>query len=315
VRILRGEKKHAVSKGHIGCLGDVATINVARGCGAECVFCYARCVSGAPSAGSLLLYENLPELLRRSLDRRRRPLPRFVLFSTASDPFLGGKEVSDISHACLQILVEHNIGVSLSTRGIIPEAVVELLGRHGNFVRVTVPLPSLSKEYVRDWEPGTAPPRERLFLIQRLQRADVAVEVRIEPLVPFVNDSTEQIRELTSALAGLGLQTATVSYLHLRPGVAEQLQEEAPGEMGPLVLGGFVADDPAFQLPMGKFQHLPVKLRTGGLKRIQRIARERGLRISACHCQNPGIPARRCAIQPPQLPQPKGEQIPLLGVE
>jgi DNA repair photolyase len=315
VRVLRGEKKHAISKGHIGCLGDVATINVARGCGGGCVFCHARCVAGAPPPGAVLLYENLPDLLRKTLERRRRPLPRFALFSTASDPFLGGQQVVDVSRACLQTLVEHNIGLSLSTRGDVPEAVVDLLARHRDFVRFTLPLPSLSEEYVRDWEVGTALPRERLFLLQRLQRAGVAVEVRIEPLIPFVNDSTEQLRELTSALAGVGIESATVSYLHLRPGVAEQLQREAPGEMGPLVLGGFVPDDPAFQQPTGKFQHLPVKLRAAGLRRIQRIARDRGVRVSACNCQNPGIPARRCAVQPPHLPQPKGEQIPLLGVE
>jgi len=310
VQIVGGTKKHALSRGHLGCLGEVATLNVARGCPGGCTFCYARCLSGAPPPGSLLLYRDLPRQLESELDRRRTPPPSFVILCTATDPFLGGDEVVQTTRGCLRVLVERNIGISISTRGLIPDDVVELLARHARHVRVTVPLVCLDEAYTRTWESGTASPRSRLFLVQRLLRAGVsAVEVRLEPLVPFVNDATDGIREVVSALVGLGLKSAVVSFMHLRPGVAEQVQREAP-ELGPLVLGGFTPDE--FQPPTGKFQHLPLQMRLAGLKRLQRIAREQGLRLSACHCQNPGIPARQCPVEPPELPRPVGEQLPLI---
>lgn len=312
MKVVSATKKHALSRGHLGCLGDVATINLARGCGATCAFCYARCLSGAPETG-VLVYPDLPGQLKQELDRRRRAPPAFVLFSTASDPFLGGEQVVRLSRACLETLTEREIGVSLSTRGDLPDDVIALLARHAPHVRVTVPLTSLSEAYTRAWEPGTALPRQRLFLVQRLLRAGIrGVQVRVEPIIPFVNDDTESIRELVSALVGLGLKSATVSFLHLRPGVAEQIQREAPPEVAPLVLGGFVPAEELPGQPIAKFQHLPLKLRLAGLRRIQRIARELGLRVSACHCQNPGIPARSCPVAPPELPRPRGEQMPLL---
>jgi len=259
----------------------------------------------------VLLYRDLPEQLRQELDRRRRPAPAFVLFSTASDPFLGGQEVAQLSQACLEILTTRGIGVSLSTRGEIPEAVIRLLARHAPHVRITIPLTSLSDDYTRTWEAGTSLPQRRLFLIQRLLRAGIdSVHVRMEPIIPFINDGTDQLRELTSAMAGLGLKSAMVSFMHLRPGVTEQVQREAASEMAALVLGGFTHDP--FQPQSARFQHLPVKLRQSNLNRIQRIGRDQGLRLSACHCQNPGIPARQCPVQPPQLPRPRGEQMPLL---
>jgi len=312
LKILSATKKYALSRGHVGCLGEVATINLARGCAAGCTFCYARCVSGAPPPGSLLLYRDLADQLAHELDRRRRrPVPSFVLFSTASDPFLGGDPVLALTRATLELLVKRNIGVSLSTRGEIPDDVIDLLARHAPHVQVTVPLVSLSETYTRTWEPGTAPPRRRLFLVQRLLQAGVgAVQVRLEPIIPFANDATDSLREVASALVGLGLDSAMVGYMHLRPGVAEQVKRETTPDQSALVLGGF-APDPLQPLP-GKFQHLPIKLRTTNLRRIQRIGRELGLHLSACHCQNPGIPARQCPLQPPELPRPVGEQITLL---
>jgi DNA repair photolyase len=310
MNILSATKKHAISRGRLGCLGDVATVNLIRGCAGNCVFCYARCLSGAPEPGRLAVYFDLPAQLRQSLDRRRRPPPSFVLFCTASDPFLGGETIVQLSRNCLDLLVTRKIGIHLATRGDIPDDVIELLAAHGPHVRVTVPLVSMSTEYTRRWEPGAISPRQRLFLIQRLQRAEIAVTVRVDPLIPFVNDHTEQIRELVSALAGIGLKSATLSFLHLRPGVSEQIQEEAPPELSQLALGAFALEP--HELAAAKFHHLPMKLRIAGLRRIQRIAREAGLKASACHCQNPGIPAGRCPVAPPVLPTPMGEQMALI---
>jgi DNA repair photolyase len=313
MKILAAAKKHALSKGHLGCLGDVATINLARGCAGGCVFCYARCVSSAPGPGQLRLYAELAEQLRAELDRRRRPLPSYVLFSTASDPFLGGAQVQRLSRACLEILASRGIGVSLSTRGDIPEEVIDLLARQGPHVRVTVPLPSLDQDYARIWEPETLEPRKRLFLVQRLLKAGVQVDVRIDPVIPFVNDSTEGLRELLSAIAGLGLTQAQLSFIHLRPGVTDQLRAEAPLELAELLLGGFSLPPESVRITQPvKFLHLSAKQRAAVLRRIQRVARERGVRVSACHCQNPGLPARRCPVEPPELPVPRGEQLSLI---
>ncbi len=305
LQILAASKKSALARGQIGCQGEIATLNVARGCAGACAFCYARCYTGAPPPDQLLLYTELPTLLRRELDsaHRKAPLPRFVVLSTATDGFLGGPQVAQLTRACLEILLNRGVGASFATRGVIPEDALAVLGRYPRHVQISVPLVSLSESYSRAWEPGAALPAERLFLLQRLLQLGISPRVRLEPVIPFVNDDTEQVREVISALVGLGIVEATISFLHLRPGVEDQLRRDAPTELRRLVLGGFapVGDRPVFQ-------HLPVKQRLAGLKRLQRLAREHGLRLSACHCQNPGIPAGRCPVAPLELPRPRSEQ-------
>jgi DNA repair photolyase len=246
-------------------------------------------------------------LLRHELDttHRKSPLPPYVVFSTYTDGFLGGSEVLEVSRACLEIILNRRVGVSLSTRGAIPDDALAVLGRHPSHVQVTVPLVSLSEEYTRAWEPGTALPRDRLFLVQRLLQLGIVPRLRVEPLIPFVNDHTEMLRELVSALVGLGLTEATLGFLHLRPGVGDQMRKEAPVDLQRLVLGCFPT---LSESPDRKFHHLPEKQRLAGLRRIQRIGREHGLRVSACHCQNPGLPASRCPVAPPELPRQRGNQ-------
>lgn len=297
IQIVHAEKKHALTMGHFGCLGEVATLNVARGCAGMCVFCYARCYTGAPPAGQLLLYTNLPAVLRRDLDsaKRRTPLPRFVVFSSATDGFLGGQPVMDITRACLDVLFNRRIGVSLSTRGTIPEDVLLRLKRDAARVRVLIPLPSLSEAYTRLWEPGTAAPRARLHVIERLRRAGIMPEIRLDPIIPFVNDGTEELREVVSALVGLGIGHATASFFHLRPGLREQIQLEAPDPYRRLMLGGFSRET------VKTYEHLSVRQRIATYQRLQRIGREHGLKITACHCQNPGIPAGQCAVKPREV--------------
>lgn len=310
MRILGASKKHALSRAQVGCVGEVESLNLARGCAGGCVFCYARCYTGAPEAGTLLVYFDLPNQLRHELDtsHRKSPLPPFVLLSTATDGFLGGPAVEQVTRSCLEVLLNRRIGVSFATRGAPSDDTLAVLARHAPHVRVTVPLASLSDEYTRAWEPGTALPQERLFLIQRLLERGITPQVRLEPMIPFVNDDTESVRELCSAVVGLGLAEASLSFLHLRPGVEEQLQREAPVDRRRLVLGSFQLPPQAAGPGRPRFQHLPERHRLAGLRRIQRVAREHGLRVSACHCQNPGIPAGRCPVAPPELPRPRGEQ-------
>jgi DNA repair photolyase len=307
VRILSATKKHVFSKGQIGCVGTVATLNVTRGCAGGCVFCYARSYVGAPDPGTVLLYTDLAHQLKHELDtpRRKRPLPTFTVWGSACDPFLGGHQVLAVSRECMEILLDRGIGIALSTRGVIPDDLIALLGRHSRHVQITIPLPSVSEEYTRAWEPATALPRERLFLIQRLMEVGVVPSVRLDPLIPLINDLSDQVSKVFSAIAGLGIRQAQASFLHLRSGVAQLISDEGPTEARRLVLGSF----PSYQQGIdSRYDHLPLRQSGASLKRVQSVAKEHGIRLSLCRCHNPGLPAGTCDIEPLELFSDPGRQ-------
>jgi DNA repair photolyase len=65
-------------------------------------------------------------------------------------------------------------------------------------------------------------------LIENLCAAGVEVEVRVDPIIPFRSDDPPSIRSLFGALAERGVRRVTLSYLHLRPAIFEQLRHELP---------------------------------------------------------------------------------------
>lgn len=300
MKVLSAAKKHVLSRGTIRCLGEVSTVNTARGCAGLCAFCYARCYTGAPPPDTLLIYPELPAQLRHELDSRRRknPLPGYVIFSSASDAFVGGPQVLRLTRACLEILLRRDVGVALSTRGVIPDEIIELLAAHRSRVQITIPLASLSEDYTRQWEPGTAPPEQRLFTAQRLQHAGIEPNLRLAPLIPFVNDSTDDLRQLVSAVAALGVKQMMTTLLQLRRGVGAQLEREAPAEARRLVLGSFPSQQ--HEGHAAEFDHVAQRHALAMLRRAQRIGREHGVRISACRCHNPGLPSSVCPVAPAQ---------------
>lgn len=307
MRVLAATKKHPLARGRIGCVGEVPTLNVARGCAGGCVFCYARCFSNAPERDTLLVYRDLPGQLRRDLDSRRRrsPLPGYVILASAGDAFLGGPHVVSITRACIDVLLRRGVGISLSTRGFIPEDIIDQLARHAERVQITIPIASVSDRYTQAWEPGTALPADRIFLAQRLLSAGLEPTVHIEPIIPFVNDDNEGLRDVISAIVGLGLKTTMLRILQLRRGVAEQLRREGPVEAQRMVLGCFPSlhhtGRPA------EFDHVAPRQALSILRRAQRIGREHGLRVQACRCHNPGLPAGVCSIAPRET-QPLGRE-------
>ena len=295
--------KTALKKGPYPCVGKLHTLNITRGCAGGCVFCYARVTSdGEPE--TVAVDTSLPFLLRTRLESKRFTPPTYVMLSTSSDAFLGGEEVLRVTRQCLEILVNRGIGIILSTRGEMPGDVIELLGTHAPHVRVFIPLVSMDDEYTSTWEPGTAPPRRRLFLAQRLLRVGIEPQIRMDPVIPYVNDESKQVREVISAVDSLGLQRLTVSFMHLRPGLHLQVEREAPALARRMVLGSY----PWLARRPHNWHHLPYTQRLASLERIQKLAAERHLDVNVCHCNNRDLSKRSCALLPPQKPVPRGVQ-------
>lgn len=306
MKVYSASRKQPLSRGQIACIGPVVTINVARGCAGGCAFCYARCIPGGPERDTIWVYSDLPTQLRRDLDNRARrgKLPGFVVFSTASDPFLGDPHLRETARACIEVLIRRDVGLTLSTRGEIPAEVIQILAQRPDRVNITVPIASMSPAYTAEWEPGTASPERRLFTVQKLREAGLRTELRFEPVIPFVNDDNASLRELFSAIASTGQKRVMLRLMQLWPGVADQLRREAPPELVRLVLGCF----PSLQETgrAADFDHVAPRQALATLRRAQRVARDHGLRLQACRCHNPGLPAGRCVVAPPHA-EPRGQ--------
>jgi DNA repair photolyase len=309
-------KSRVLTKAQFGCLKDAYTLNITKGCEFLCVYCYARGYPGAPFSGQVHLYGNLPEKLGGELDNpRRRSVVDWVVFNTASDSFQTHPSLLDITYRTMEVLLEREIGFSFLTKGWIPHRFIKLFSYHPEMVTARIGLVSLSSRYRDLFEPNTATPMERLQNIERLRRAGVEVEVRIDPIIPFYTDDEDSIRGIYQALAKRDTKRVSISYLHLRPAILDQLRRELPAKEFNLLRSCFESQSWRVVGSSTRSKLIPPLLREKGYRRFIALSKEFGIRPFICACKNPDMPAQQCsrAVGGKQAQREKRRQLSLFA--
>lgn len=304
----------ALARAGFGCLRGAHAINVTRGCEFDCVYCYARGYPEAPAAGEIYLYRNLPDRLAAELDNpRRRTAVRRVIFNTASDSFQTHPAVLDITYQAMQVLMKRRIGFSFLTKGRIPQRFIVLFAEHPQLVSARIGLVSTRPRFRELFEPHAATATERLQNIVNLRAAGVDVELRVDPIIPFLTDDGESIRSLFGAVAERGVGRVTLSYLHLRPAIFEQLRHELPAVEFALLRTCFETRPWNVVGSSTRSKLIPAPLRRKGYGRFTKIAAEFGLITLICACKNPDLPAQLCSARDdaPREAGGKGRQLSL----
>lgn len=299
IRVSRVDKKSSVlTRTSFGCLSNVYTVNVTRGCEFQCVYCYARGYSTAPLGGRVVLYSNLLDRLSKELDSPRRRYPvKHVAFNTASDSFQRHPDILKITYEAMRLILERGIFLSFLTKGWIPDRFMKLFSEYTDLISAGIGLVSISPEYHRVFEPGAATAQERLSNIDRLISVGVKVQVRIDPIIPFYTDDEESIHALFEELAERGVERVVLSYLHLRPAIFDQLKRELPSTAFKLLEGCFETQRIVEVGTSTRTRLCPLSLRKKGYDRFKEIGKEYGITCLVCACKNPDMPAQLCVSQ------------------
>ncbi|MGM0424089.1 MAG: radical SAM protein [Thermodesulfobacteriota bacterium] len=291
-------KSRILKKAQFGCLQESFSLNITQGCSLGCVYCYARAYPGAPGKDRILLYPDLPAKLARELDSPSRRLKvENVCLNTATDCFQENPSILKVAYETLQILLLRGVQVSFLTKGRIPEPFFLLFSRHAQQIKASVGLVSVSEAYRQVFEPGAASINQRLENISKLQQAGVEVQVRVDPIIPFITDDQGSITDLLTALANRKVSRISLSYLHLRPRILEHLRQELPALEFKLLQSCFWGKEWTNVGTSTRSKLVPASIRQQGYSRFTRYAHSLGLRSIICACKNPDIPAQICTTR------------------
>ena len=298
MKLVEVERKSKVlSKAQFGCLRDVYTLNITRGCEFRCVYCYARGYPEAPTSGEVHLYSELSEKLAGELDNpRRRSAVSLVAFNTASDSFQTHPEILDTTYRAMRVLLERGVGFSFLTKGWIPNRFIDLFSKFTGLVYARIGLVSVSKRYRELFEPQTATAAERFQNIDRLKNIGVDVEIRVDPIIPFYTDNDASIGRLYRALDSRDIRTVTLSYLHMRPAIMHQLNRELPATESQILRSCFKTQSWGVVGASTRSKLIPRPLREKGYGRFKALAKEFGITPVICACKNPGVSSHQCSI-------------------
>lgn len=298
--------------------GDVWDLDLFRECGCGCLACrhgrpeeaasqasfddYARANRGFGSPDGLGLNRRLVDQLEAWVHTLGDDRPTHVTVGIAAEPLPGFTEAEEVLDQSLRVLHRAAVGVSLQTRRLIPERILDTLAELSPGVRVTVPLPSLVDAELKQWEPGTALSNQRLWNLQQLRLRQVPVTLSIKPLIPYVNDDRAHLEPLIRALADLGARRLTAEFMRLTSSVRARLKAQSPVSTQ-LIFGAYTQRE-LDQRQDHTRPNLERRRKVYGL--ISRLAAERRVRFTLCRCADPVLGRHTCQFWPgdAQTPTP-----------
>ncbi len=273
------------------------TINLTAGCAIGCVYCYGVGYGSHPDEGSVVLYEDTLERLKRELPRKRKA-PRSVFFSPSNDIFQPVAEVLDLAHEILDFLLAAGIDVVILTKGQIPDRTLDLLLRYPDRVSMQIGITTLDEGLSKMFKPNAATPRARLEQLDRLIVGGLATRARLDPTIPGATDDTEGLDRLFAALGAAGIDYVAAGFLFLRPRILHTLYADVNDKRLLWRILTTYEDSERLDIRAGKSTTtaLPTMVRKESFTRIREIAGRHSIDVAVCACKNPDIATGTCGI-------------------
>lgn len=183
-------------------------MNVYRGCTHGCIYCDARsdCYQMDHAFEDIEVKENAPELLDAALRSKRR---RCVIGTGAmSDPYLHLERELRLTRRCLEIIHRNGFGVTVLTKSDMILRDIELLASINESAKAVVQmtLTTADEELCRIVEPNVCTTARRAEVLCEMKKRDIPTVVWLTPLLPFINDTEENVRALVRICAEAGVR-------------------------------------------------------------------------------------------------------------
>ncbi|AEA47889.1 SPL family radical SAM protein [Archaeoglobus veneficus] len=165
--------------------GEKYSFNPYTGCMHGCLYCYATYI---PRFGSVRLKERL--LARLEKDLRRIDIEKPISMSNSSDPYPPIEKEHRITRNCIKLMKEYDVKLLVVTKSDIVARDVDILSEMNSCVSVTV----TGFKFAKILEPNAPEPEKRIEAMKRLKDAGIPVVLRLDPVLPFVNE--EEVEEV-----------------------------------------------------------------------------------------------------------------------
>ena len=183
-------------------------MNLYRGCQHGCIYCDARskCYGIDHPFADIAVKENAIELLEAALRAKRRPC--MIGTGAMSDPYIPLELRLGRTRKALELIEKYGFGVAIQTKSDRILRDLELLDRINRRTKAVVQmtLTTADEGLCRILEPNVCTTAARIAALKQFQAAGVPTVVWISPILPFLNDTEENIRFLVEACADAGVK-------------------------------------------------------------------------------------------------------------
>ncbi len=179
-----------------GILSSNNGMNIYRGCTHGCIYCDSRskCYGFTHEFEDVEVKMNAPELLERALKSKRKKC--MIGTGAMCDPYLHAEEELRLTRRCLELISQYEYGIAIQTKSTRILRDLDLLreinGKAKAVVQMT--MTTYNEELCKIIEPAVSTTRERFDALLQFKKAGLPTIVWLTPILPFINDTEENIR-------------------------------------------------------------------------------------------------------------------------
>ena len=198
----RGKEMHYVTSK--GILSASNGMNLYRGCTHGCIYCDTRsCCYGIGDISHISVKKNALELLDHELGTKRGKAT--IGTGSMNDPYMPLEKQMKLTGGALELIAKHRFPVHVITKSSLVTRDADLLQDIGRtYAAVSFTITTADDEMARKLEPNAPTSSERFKAMKILSDRGIYTGVALMPVLPFINDSIEDIEEIVEKAAEAG---------------------------------------------------------------------------------------------------------------
>ena len=183
------------AKGILTRSGDHYGMNIYRGCSHGCIYCdsRSRCYQFKHPFEDIEVKQNAPELLEAALKSKRKK--SMIGTGSMSDPYMHCEEKLRLTRSCLKIISQYGFGVAIQTKSDRILQDIDLLDEINQKTKcvVQVTLTTFDDNLCQIIEPNVCNTKRRIEILLEMKKRGIPTVVWLSPILPFINDTEENI--------------------------------------------------------------------------------------------------------------------------
>lgn len=243
------------------------SLNPYTGCEHACIYCYAS--TYIPRFSDCRPKKDLLPRLRRKAAELRGEI---VSIANSSDPYPSIEAKIHLTRDCLDILSRSDCKVQMVTKSSLVARDIDLLHRIPSMVSLTITTDD--DEIAKLVEPNAPSPSQRLRAAETLAARGIPTSVRVDPIIPFLNDKPES---LINTLGSIGIKHVTSSTLKITRKNWTRIKTAIPEIAQKLEPLYFENGE-----KIGQYTYLPKDLRFNLLKEIRCLTEKYDMKFGIC---------------------------------
>lgn len=203
-------------------------------------------------------------------DLERLPKNALISMSNSSDPYTPLEADLKLTRKCLQEFLKKDLRLLIITKSDLVIRDLDFLFKLRNAVTITIT--TLEDSLARKLEPNAPLPSKRLKAISKLSAEGIPTGVRVDPIIPFLNDF--ELEMLLREIRDSGAKHVTASTFKPRWDCWRRVSGMFPEASTKL--------EPLYFEIVGRSHYLPASLRFKIMKQVADECRKLGLTFATC---------------------------------